>query len=379
MIEEGDKAFCVFNGAIESDQAGFTGAGYANAINAVSAKLTWAISVTKPGNYTFALRYANGGAAARPGVFAIGQQSKLLNFAPSGGWTVWFEESVTLNLAAGTHLITLSASAADGLANIDSLKLTGPSSASAAMCPNLPPITIWLAGDSTVANGLTPCPVGWGKTFGSYFNDKVTVKNAAVGGRSVRTWLYDVLDQTVSGGECRIRTNSDGSPVLQSRWSDMLEQMRPGDYLFIQFGINDGAATCPRHVGGTAFKNEYIYMANEATKRGVHPIVVTPSPALKCSGSTAVASRGFLTETFAVGKQLNIPTIDLHREGTELYNRLAFCPVAGGDVSASTRGAVGEFFCDDHTHFDTPGARQMGEIIAESLRAQAIPLADYLK
>lgn len=379
LIEEGDKALCAFNGAIENDQTGFTGTGYANVINASGAKLTWAISVTKAGNYAFAIRYANGGTAARPGVFAIAQQNKTLNFVSSAAWTTWLEESVTLNLAAGTHIITLSATTADGLANIDSLTVKGPALATAAMCPNSPPITVWMAGDSTVADGNTPCPVGWGKTFGSYFNDKVTIKNVALGGRSVRTWLYDVLDQAGTGGECKVRTNSDGSPVLQSRWTTMLEQMRPGDYLFIQFGINDGAGTCPRHVGATAFKNEYIYMANEATKRGVHPIVLTPSPALKCSGSSAVASRGFLTETFAVGKQLNIPVIDLHKEGTDLYNQLAFCPVAGGDVSASTRGAVGEFFCDDHTHFDTPGARQMGGIIADALRAQSIPLADYLK
>ncbi|HEY6528219.1 MAG TPA: carbohydrate-binding protein [Cellvibrionaceae bacterium] len=379
VIEEGDKAFCEFNGAIESDQAGFTSTGYANVINAAGAKLTWAITIAKSGNYTFAVRYANGGTVARPGIFAIAQQSKNLNFAPSGGWTQWLDESVTLNLTAGTNIVTLSATTAEGLANIDSLTLKGPASVTAAMCPNSPPITVWIAGDSTVADGNTPCPVGWGKTIGDYFNDKVTIKNSALGGRSVRTWLYDVKDQAGSNGECKISTNSDGSPVLQSRWTSMLEQMRAGDYLIIQFGINDGAGTCPRHVGGTAFKNEYIYMANEAIKRGAHPILVTPSPALKCSGSTAVASRGFLTETFAVGNQLNIPVIDLHKQGTALYNQLAFCPVAGGDVSASTRGAVGEFFCDDHTHFDTPGARQIGGIIADALRAQSSPLANYLK
>lgn len=230
-----------------------------------------------------------------------------------------------------------------------------------------------------MANGNTPCPVGWGKTLGDYFNDKVTVKNAAAGGRSVRTWLYDVLDQTGTDGECLIRTNADGSPVLQSRWITMLEQMRSGDYLFIQFGINDGDPNCPRHVGSATLRKEYAYMAGEAVKRGVQPILVTPAPALRCSGSSAIASRGFLMDTFAVGDQLDIPVIDLHRSGTDLYNQLAFCPVAGGDVSAATGGPVGTFFCDDHTHFDTPGARQIGGIIVNALRAQAIPLADYLK
>jgi len=378
LIEETDRAFCPFSGFVESEHGGFTGAGYANVVNAVGAKLTWALSVESAGRYRVAVRYANGGTAARPGVLALGQRSATLDFSVSGAWTSWREETLDLDLAAGTHLLTLTATVSEGLANIDSLALTGPGAITAGLCPDKPPITVWLAGDSTVANGNTPCPVGWGKVFGALFNDKVTVQNAAAGGRSVRTWLYDVYEQFGNDGECRIATNGDGSPQLQSRWTSMLGQMRSGDYLFIQFGINDGATTCPRHVGSNAFRNEYTYMVNEARKRGVNPVLLTPAPALRCSGSTAVASRGFLNETFAVGSQLNVPVIDLHKLGTDLYNRLGFCSVAGGDVSAGTTGPVGEFFCDDHTHFDTPGARQIARVIAEALRAQSVPLADYL-
>lgn len=379
LIEEGDRAFCPFNGIIENQHAGFAGAGYANAANAAGVKLTWAVSVVSAGSYSLVIRYANGGTSARPGILAVAGQERTLDFPLTTGWDQWRETTATFTLTPGTHLITLTSSVADGLANVDSLALNGPGLIAASMCPDQQPVTVWLAGDSTVANGNTPCPVGWGKTLASYFSDKVVVQNFAAGGRSVRTWLYDVSDQKGSDGECRISTNNDGSPVLQARWSTMLGQMRAGDYLFIQFGINDGDSSCPRHVGSNAFKNEYVYMANEAVKRGVRPILVTPSPALRCSGSSAVANRGFINETFAVARQLNIPVIDLHQLGINLYNQLAFCPVPGGGVSASTTGPVGEFFCDDHTHFDTPGAHQIARIITQALRAQAIPLADYLK
>jgi hypothetical protein len=43
----------------------------------------------------------------------------------------------------------------------------------------LQPLTIWIAGDSTVANGNTPCPRGWGGVFASHFNDLVSVRNSA--------------------------------------------------------------------------------------------------------------------------------------------------------------------------------------------------------
>lgn len=378
-IEEGDRAFCEFSGVIESDHQGYEGPGYANGVNSAGVKLTWAITLERAGNYPIAIRYANGSAEPRPARLAAGEQTAALDFSSTTAWAEWQSEQASLFLTAGVNIITLEALEAAGLANIDSISITGAQTVAAGMCPKLPPITVWIAGDSTVANGRTPCPVGWGKTIGEYFNDKVTVQNYAVGGRSVRTWLYDVSDQMASNGECRIATNNDGSPVLQNRWVTTLSQMQAGDYLLIQFGINDGSRTCPRHVGGNAFKEEYLYMANEAIKRGAHPVFITPAPAVRCSGSTAVPSRGFITETFSAAQELNIPVLDLHKLGTDLYNQLAFCPVAGGGVSANTGGAVGNFFCDDHTHFDTPGAVQISELIANELRAQGVALADYIE
>ena len=245
---------------------------------------------------------------------------------------------------------------------------------------SLPNITVWIAGDSTVANGGSSCPIGWGRDFGTYFNSNVTVANRAVGGRSVRTWLYDVLSSMNSSGECDVTLDSSGNPVLQARWQEMLDNMQAGDYLLIQFGINDGASTCPRHVGSSAFKAEYAMMAQAARARGANPVFITPVSAIACSGTTAVATRGFVTETFDVGAQYNVPVIDLHALSINYYNSQGFCPIPGGsDVSASTTGAVGAFFCDDHTHFDAGGALQIGGLVAQGLRNNNIPLSQYLQ
>ena len=53
------------------------------------------------------------------------------------------------------------------------------------------PIKVWLAGDSTGQNCSGTCPCGWGSQFDALFNDKVTVVNSAVGGRSIQSWLYE--------------------------------------------------------------------------------------------------------------------------------------------------------------------------------------------
>ncbi len=242
------------------------------------------------------------------------------------------------------------------------------------------PITVWIAGDSTVANGQTPCPRGWGGVLDARFDERVTVVNSAVGGRSVHTWLHNVQDQMDASGECVLARDASGNPTLQPRWQAMLDGMQPGDFLFIQFGINDGDPTCDRHVGIEAFRAAYAMMAEAARARGTQPIFVTPVSMIACSGATPRGSRGaFVPATIEEGARLGVPVIDLHERSVERYTELAFCPVAGGDVSAATTGPVGDFFCDDHTHFAASGAEQIATLIVEGLRDGAIPLATYLR
>jgi lysophospholipase L1-like esterase len=211
------------------------------------------------------------------------------------------------------------------------------------------------------------------------FNSHVTVNDSAVGGRSIRTWLYDVSDQMGSDGECILNTDTSGQPIVQARWTSMLVGMKPGDYLFIQFGINDGSATCNRHVGLDLFETSLGMMAQAAKDRGAQPVFVTPVSAIACSGSTAVGTRGaYVTRTLDAGTRYDVPVIDLHALSVELYNSSAFCPIPGGDVSASTTGPVGDFFCADHTHFEAAGAARIAGLVAQALRDQSIALAAWL-
>ena len=236
-------------------------------------------------------------------------------------------------------------------------------------------VTVWLAGDSTMANGETPCPVGWGKVFKPYFNDRVTITNSAVGGASIRTWLYDVGTTMDASGECVLTTDSSGQPTPQTRWTQMLAGMKAGDYLIVQFGINDGDPSCNRHVGLDAFKASLGVMAQAAKARDTTAIFVTP-----VSGSTAKGTRGsYVAATLDAAAANGVPVIDLHALSVALYTASGFCPIPGGDVSASTTGPVGDFFCDDHTHFETAGATTIAGLVAQALRDQNIALAAYLK
>ncbi|MEV6824990.1 GDSL-type esterase/lipase family protein [Amycolatopsis sp. NPDC051102] len=236
-------------------------------------------------------------------------------------------------------------------------------------------VKVWLAGDSTMADPKSSCPVGWGSRFDALFNDQVTVVNKAVSGRSIQTWLYEsnVTGAKNSAGECVVNPNT-----YAQRWLDMLDPtkgMHSGDYLLIQFGINDSDANCPRHVGTARYQSLLTTMVNAAKSRGAHPVLLTPVAAITCSGSTAVGNRGFLSPTTAAGAATGVPVIDLHKLSYTLYNTLKLCP-NNGDYS---KGAVGAFFCNDHTHFEAAGADQIARVVAKALRDQKIGLAGYLR
>jgi hypothetical protein len=80
--------------------------------------------------------------------------------------------------------------------------------------PTLP--TLFLVGDSTVKVGTTG-QMGWGEVVGDYFDrERINVVNYARGGRSSRTVQTEGL------------------------WARVVAAMRPGDYVHIQFGHNDG-------------------------------------------------------------------------------------------------------------------------------------------
>jgi lysophospholipase L1-like esterase len=234
-------------------------------------------------------------------------------------------------------------------------------------------ITVWMAGDSTMSgSGCTGG--GWGDQFGSCFNSNVTVVNKSVAGRSIQTWLYEknvssTMDTTTK--ECPLIATT-----YSDNWNTMLTGMKAGDWLLVEFGINDGNGTCPRHVGTTLFQTYLTTMAKAATDRGAHPIFLTSTSAVACNGATAQANRGFGPQTKAAGTADNVPVIDMTVLSAALYTSAGLCP--NNNDYSSTTSKVGLFFCNDHTHFEAAGALQIAKTAAQALKDQNIPLAAYL-
>ncbi len=81
-------------------------------------------------------------------------------------------------------------------------------------------INVYTIGDSTMANKKAKVypETGWGQVLNQFFDDQVIVHNHAVNGRSTKSFID------------------------QGRWKTVLDSLKKGDYVFIQFGHNDEKA-----------------------------------------------------------------------------------------------------------------------------------------
>lgn len=113
---------CTVDGSIDNNHAGFTGDGFVNTTNALGASASWILNSASPQTATVTFRYANGGTTARSGEILVnGQSAGELVLAPTASWTTWEQISVNLTLNSGPNEVAVSATSADGLANIDLL------------------------------------------------------------------------------------------------------------------------------------------------------------------------------------------------------------------------------------------------------------------
>lgn len=175
---------------------------------------------------------------------------------------------------------------------------------------------ILLIGDSTVKNGRGKGDNdqwGWGSFFEQFFDTtRITVENHALGGRSSRTFITEGL------------------------WNKVLPGIQEGDYLFIQFGHNDGGplnrGRARASLKGTGDESEIVVMESnggqeevftygnylrkyirQAKSRGAIPVVLSHTPGNSWEGDKMIRN----SETYGkwsreVAEQEGVYYIDLN-------------------------------------------------------------------
>lgn len=222
-------------------------------------------------------------------------------------------------------------------------------------------LTIYLIGDSTCANKLpADAPeTGWGQVFTTFFNTAVEVQNHAINGRSTKSFRNE------------------------GRWKPIVNNLKPGDYVFIQFGHNDAKISDTTKFANaqTDYRANLIRYINETKAKGAVPILLTP-----------IMRRNFINDTLVdthaeypivareVAKQLNISIIDLHKISAEIIKNHG--ENGSKKIFMHHQPCVFAKFPNgiaDNTHFSPYGASLMANAVADQINKQALGLRNFLK
>lgn len=210
-------------------------------------------------------------------------------------------------------------------------------------------LKIIIIGDSTVENvHETYAPKkGWGQMIPFFFDStKVIVQNKAVGGSSTKTFL-------------------------QNHWPAVQQQIQAGDYLFIQYGINDMSHVDQfRYVPEDEFKKNLITFVKQTKECGAIPILVSPVHSSAWNNGKPADSYGEYPQiTRNVAEELAVPLMDLDKFGYDLFSEQGiiyaqrFCTMylAPNEYSNYPNGI------SDYIHYQEIGAIEIARFVVETI------------
>jgi lysophospholipase L1-like esterase len=161
--------------------------------------------------------------------------------------------------------------------------------------------------------------------------------------------------------------------------------MHPGDYVFIQFGINDGAENKPeRYISVDDYKTliteKYI---GEVEKRGGIPVLMTASAASWWDeeNNNFMESRAdYADPTREIAEETGVDFIDANRIMTDKWNSMDKQDVLDGYfICEPLESKAYPTGTDDHTHLKEKGALTVAELIADAIPENVPELEQYLK
>ena len=218
-------------------------------------------------------------------------------------------------------------------------------------------VTVYLAGDSTVTDqGKEPWSA-WGQILPHFFNENVAIANHAESGESLKSF------------------------VAERRLEKILETLKGGDYLFIQFAHNDQKPGASHVDAFTGYKEYLAKFITAARERKAIPVLVTSMHRRNFDADGKIVNTlGDYPEAMRqLAQTENVPLIDLNAMSRELYEALG----PDGTLKAFVHYPAGTFpgqekELRDDTHFNSYGAYELAKCIVLGIRADKIALAKYL-
>lgn len=247
-------------------------------------------------------------------------------------------------------------------------------------------VTIFMIGDSTMANKSLKGgnkERGWGMALQCYFDDGIRIDNHAVNGRSSKSFIDE------------------------GRWKIVVDKIRPGDYVFIQFGHNDEKPKADRHTEpGSTFDANLSKFVRETREKGGIPVLfnsvvrrnflkvvpqndddealrnTTGPTTVKSSeeGDSLVDTHGdYVVAPRNVAKELGVVFVDANKithkleqsMGREASKKLHMWFMPGEEPSVP-KGR------QDNTHYNVYGAHVVANLLADAVSAEIPALKKHL-
>jgi lysophospholipase L1-like esterase len=372
-------------GVIESANGGFTKTagvgssdkeGYINLDNNDTSNITFTVNVEADGNYMTHIRFANGSTADRSMMISVNggtDMTWLQSFPGTGDWTTWAEYGIVLPLKAGKNTIKMvSHVAGQGGPNLDYITLTltdepfaqpyDPNEVKPGTVSDRP--AIYIAGDSTAqsySSRYAP-QQGWGYYAGNYYTDNVTVVNKSIGGRSSKKF-YD-----------------------EGRFKEITDVLKEGDFVFIQFAINDAgktnadryAPTCGNVDNPSSGSYEWYmtqFIKDTLAKKATPVLMSCTLSGKSYSNGKFVASYTNYTDACKkLASKYNVPFVDVNSAIVDHYNSIGYDKAKSYHLAGAVSGST------DLTHYCEEGANKIAGVIANAVKKANISgLSEYVK
>lgn len=218
-------------------------------------------------------------------------------------------------------------------------------------------ITLYLAGDSTVTDQRREPWAAWGQMLPRFFQAGVSVANHAESGESLKSFI----------GEERL--------------AKILEGIKPGDYLFIQFAHNDqkpGSAHVDAFISYKEYLKRYI---DAARNKGAIPVLVTSMHRRRFdpAGKIINTLESYPEAMRQLAAEQKVALIDLNAMSKTLFETLGEQGTLRAFVHypAHTFSGQDQELKDD-THFNSYGAYELARCVVESIRTSDLGLKRYL-
>ena len=201
---------------------------------------------------------------------------------------------------------------------------------------------------------------GWGELLQSFFDEsQVRVENHAQNGRSTKTF------------------------IAENQWQAIVDKLKKGDYVFIQFGHNDSSKEkTERYTPPEDYRKNLVRFIAEVRERKANPVLMTPVMRRRFDkqGEFYDTHREYPDIVRAVAAEYKVAMIDMHRKSEELIKQYGvedskklFLQLKPDENVNYPKGV------EDNTHFSPLGAKSMASLAVDGIREQNLGLAKYLK